>query len=71
MRANLEEAENKCRDIARDIKSKMPSHWGFVLIMATHGEKGFMTYMSSLNRSDCIKMMEEMVGKLKTDERSL
>lgn len=66
MREPLEKAEVTCRKIATLIKAKMPKHWGFCLILMSHGEDGLMTYMSDSRREDCIKMLREMALKLET-----
>lgn len=65
MRDPLEKAENTARDLAKLIKSNMPLHWGFCLVLMSHGSDGFMTYLSDSKREDCIKMLEELVAKLK------
>lgn len=66
MREPLEKAEVTCRKIARLIKSKMPTQWGFCLILMSHGKDGFMTYLSDSCREDCIKMLRELADKLET-----
>lgn len=70
-RAPLEQAENVCRALARLIKEKMPKHWGFCLIIMSHGGDGFMTYLSDSRREDCIKMLKELVGKLEANEKNI
>lgn len=71
-RANLEQAEIKCREIAkkigRAIKADMPLNWGFTLILYSYGGDGFMTYLSSGEREQCIKMLEEILVKIKNNE---
>ena len=68
VRASLEEAENEARRIARILKSSMPKDWGFTLILYSFGGDGFMTYLSSGQREDCIKMLEELLIKIKSNE---
>ena len=63
-RATLEEAEIKCRDIARKIKSEMPKHWGFLLILTSHGEKGFSTYLSSVERECAVSLLRETADSI-------
>ena len=65
MRANLEQAEVKAREIARVLKKAMPNEWGFTLVLYSYGGDGFMTYLSSGDRQDCIKMLEELLGHIK------
>lgn len=67
-RATLEEAERKCRDIARRIKAEMPPGWGFTVILNSFGENGLMTYLSSCAREDMIKALREMADKLERRE---
>lgn len=64
MREPLEKAEVTCNKIARLIKSQMPKQWGFCLILMSHGQDGFMTYLSDSRREDCIKMLRELALKL-------
>lgn len=64
MREPLEKAEVTAKKLARLIKSKMPTQWGFCLILMSHGNDGFMTYLSDSRREDCIKMLREMALKL-------
>ena len=64
MREPLEKAEVICRKLAQLIKSQMPKHWGFCLILMSHGGDGFMTYLSDSRREDCIKMLRELALKL-------
>mgnify|MGYP001609691257 CR=1 FL=1 len=71
MRANLEQAENCARDIGRIIKKSMPEGWGFSLVLFSFGEDGLMTYLSSGQREDCIKMLEELLTKIKSNERNV
>lgn len=71
MRSPLESAEITCRDIARVIKKAMPKHWGFVLILASHGNDGFMTYLSDCERDCMIKMLREMAYKLETNDKEI
>jgi len=64
MKATLEEAEIKCRDIARKIKAEMPKDWGFLLILTSHGENGHSTYLSSVERSCAIKLLRETADSI-------
>lgn len=69
-RAPLESAENKARDIARTLKAACPPGWGFVLVLASYGEDGFSTYMSSVERQDAVKLMREMADRIESQEPS-
>ena len=66
-RASLQDAEYSARKIARDIKAAMPRGWGFVLVLATHGDGGDMTYVSSLERAGAITMLSELVASITVD----
>ena len=70
-RANLEQAENHARDLGRLLKKNMPEGWGFSLVLYNFEGDGFMTYLSSGNREDCIKMIEELLTKIKSNERNV
>lgn len=64
-RAPLEAAEVEALKIARVLKDNMPNGWGFTLILYNYGDEGFMTYLSTGQREDCIKMLEELLLKIK------
>lgn len=64
MRASLEEAEVAVRRVGRTIGDQMPKGWGFVLVMASHGEDGFATYLSNMEREGTVKLLREMADKV-------
>ena len=64
--ATLAEAIEKAKETGRYIKSQMPPGWGFVLILASYGDEGAMTYLSSIDRETCIKMLKEFIHKQET-----
>lgn len=70
-RAPLEAAEVEAQKIARILKDNMPNGWGFTLILYSYGAEGFMTYLSTGQREDCIKMLEELLLKIKNNERNV
>lgn len=70
-RANLEKAEIEAKNLARELKSKLPIGWGFTIVLYNYGGDGFMTYLSTGKREDCIKMLEELLTKIKTNERNV
>lgn len=70
-RAPLESAEVEAKKIARILKDNMPDGWGFTLILYSYGGEGFMTYLSTGQREDCIKMLEELLLKMKNNERNV
>lgn len=49
----------------------MPKGWGFVLLLASHGEGGVTTYLSDCRREDIIKFLREMAYKLETNEKEI
>ena len=59
-RASLEEAENQARKIGRVLKTALPIGWGFTIVLYTY-DQGFTTYLSTGQREDCIKMLEELL----------
>ena len=65
-RAPLEVAENRIRDIGRDIHDRMPANWGFVLVMSSMGGPGLSTYLSSLERSGAVKLMRELADSIES-----
>ena len=46
---------------ARAIKADMPSGWGFALLMFTYGEGGQMVWLSSADRQDMLKALQEFL----------
>lgn len=62
-RATLDEAKESLKKIGEEIRGQMPEGWGFVLLYGTYGQGGIMTYLSSVEREDAIKMMLEFVEK--------
>ena len=69
--ATLREAEEKARVIGRRIKGEMPTGWGFSLVLYSFGEGGAMTYLSSGNREDCIKMFKELLENIETNKPNI
>ena len=52
------------------IESRLPPGWGAVVLFAQHGQKGYASYVSSLDRSsiptflrECATMIEERSDK--------
>lgn len=63
----LADLEQECKAIARLIKRMMPPGCGFTLMMFTMGEGGWMTYMSSAERTTMLKAMKEFIEKAEAD----
>lgn len=57
------EAEEALRNIGRRIKEEMPKGYGFTLLIYSYGENGNMFYLSSAERGDMIKAMQEFIAK--------
>lgn len=66
--ARLRQLEEEARGIGRLLKGKMPNGAGFVLVVFDFGPGGWMTYLSSGERADCIKMLRELLSKLEKEQ---
>ncbi len=64
----LEELEDLAKEVGRLIKDVMPKGVGFTLMIFTMGEGGWMTYLSSAERTTMIKAMKEFIEKADLDE---
>jgi hypothetical protein len=63
----LADLEEECKAIARLIKRMMPPGVGFTLMMFTMGPGGWMTYLSSAERTTMLKAMKEFIEKAEAD----
>lgn len=59
------ETEVVLKDIGRIIKGALPPGKGFALMIFDYGENGNMFYISSGQRQDMIKAMEEFIERNK------
>src|SRR5262245_33408304 len=50
-------------ELGRDIKARCPDGWGFTLLLFTLGEAGNLFYLSSANRADVIRSMQEFIAR--------
>lgn len=66
-RADLFEAEESARSLARLLKERLPAGWGFFLCLASLGEDGFMTYSSSVERYCAGSIMLQLLEIWKKD----
>lgn len=57
--------EEKLREVGKIIKTTLPPHLGFTLLLYDYGEGGATFYMSSANREDNIRLMQEFIEKQK------
>jgi len=68
---SLETAEVSARTLGRHLAPHVPPGWGFLLVLASFGEGGRMTYLSNCQREDMINLMKELSGKLEAGEPEL
>ena len=52
-------AQNRLHAIAENIKPFVPSGWGFTLFLFSYGEGGNLFYISTVDREDGIRIVEE------------
>lgn len=57
-----DEIRASLQDWGREIKSWLPDGFGFILLVAEHGEKGTMLYTASINRADALQAMREFIA---------
>lgn len=69
-REGLRAVEDQAQSLMAAIESTLPSGWGAVVLFAQHGQKGYASYVSSLDRSaiptflrECATMIEERSDK--------
>lgn len=60
-----EELEALLRDLGRNLKSKLPEGWAFTLLLQSIGEKDATFYISSVDREDNIKALQEFLDRQK------
>lgn len=61
-----EEIEKELHRIGEEIKKGVPKGWGFTVMMFdTNTDSGSMFYISTANRDDMIKAMEEFISNNK------
>lgn len=63
----LAELEASARELGRVIAGAVPKSVGFVLVLNDIGEGGFMTYLSNNLREDCIRMLDELLQKMRVE----
>lgn len=64
----LEEAERAAQYAGRKVAESCPQGWVFLLVMASIGESGNMTYVSSIDRDDSKKLLEEILDNWNSDK---
>lgn len=70
-RTPLEVAEVHARRVGRVLKDGMPPGWGYVLALASLGEGGHLTYLSSLERPGAVNLLRELATIVESGEKSL
>lgn len=70
-REPLETAENVARKIGRLIGGVMPKGWGFCLVLASHGDGGFCTYVANLERDGAVKMLRELLENIERNKEEV
>jgi len=58
-----EDVERKLYSIGKLIGDDLPDGYGFMLMIASYGEGGSAFYLSSMQREDTIKMLEEFIAR--------
>jgi len=58
-----EDVERKLYSIGKLIGDALPDGYGFMLMIASYGEGGSAFYLSSMQREDTIKMLEEFIAR--------
>ncbi len=57
------EIEALMNRLAHTINDKLPTGWGFNLLLFEYGEKGALFYISSAQRDDMIRVMKEWIAR--------
>lgn len=57
--------ETQCRKAADLLAKSLPAGVGFCLVIADHGERGNMSYVSSIERPSAAVLLLDLVGKWK------
>lgn len=55
--------EQQTHDVAEKLKAMVPAGVGFTLFLVDYGEKGNLAYVSSADREDMIKNIEEWLER--------
>ncbi len=63
-REPLERAEIRIQEMGRELKKMLPKGWHFVIILASQGEKGFSTYISTIERKSAVSLMKETAEQI-------
>lgn len=66
--ASLKEAEDRARQLAQAIESKMPNGWGFVLLLAAFGKHAETTYIANISRHNVKMLFREILEHMERKE---
>lgn len=58
------ELELLARAIMLAIKETLPEHTGALLLVFDYGDAGSLAYMSTVSRSDGVKLLREFMSKI-------
>lgn len=67
-RSTLDQAIEHAKELGRQLKQEIPEGWGFCLVLASYGEGGFMTYLSSVEREAAMKMLRKLLTKWENND---
>lgn len=65
-RITQEELEAECHELGRLLKAGLPEGVGFVLALFEYGPDGWLSYLSSAKREDCLKALRELITVIET-----
>lgn len=65
LRFTVENAKLKkiLRQLAGSIAARLPTGWGFTLLLFEYGEKGSLFYISNAQRADMVRTMKEFIAR--------
>ena len=63
----FERIETLAQEAARAVDKLTPVGWGFLIFLTSHGDAGYTTYVSSIEREDAVRMIEEWMERMKVE----
>ena len=63
-REPLERAETRIQEMGRELKKMLPNGWEFVIVLASRGDKGVSTYISTIERKSAVSLMKETAEQI-------
>lgn len=67
---DLEAVVDVAQDLGRVLKAHAPNGYVFFLCVADIGPEGGMAYVSTIDRSDALRLLEELADKMARELRS-